>query len=288
MKVLVLGSTGMLGSMVFDYLSKNSELEVEATSRLKSDDDKKYFDVLEFLQDSSTSDFLKAYNYIINCIGIIKPHCKDDDPEGVKTAIQVNSLFPHKLSEFLKNSQTKVIQIATDCVYSGKAGKYTEDVLHDALDVYGKSKSLGEVQGDNLLNIRCSIIGPEIKGHLSLLDWFLSQPDDAELKGFAHHHWNGVTTLQFAQLCEQIIIDSDFDELIKSSYLHHFLPNTTVNKYELLKIFAEVFGKKYKIEKVDDIGAPVDRTIASNHSLLSPQNEVEMKTAISELKKYMD
>ena len=82
------------------------------------------------------------------------------------------------------------MQIATDCVYSGKKGSYNEDDLHDALDVYGKTKSLGEAQSPNLLNIRCSIIGPEQGKHVSLLEWFLTQEPGAKLQGFAHHHWN--------------------------------------------------------------------------------------------------
>jgi len=287
MKVLVLGSTGMLGSMVFNYLNNYSTFETTATSR-NNRAKAEYFNVFNFLNEPQNNKFLKKYDYIINCIGIIKPYCKDDDMEGVKTAIEVNSLFPHKLSEFLEDSDAKIIQIATDCVYSGISGKYKENDPHDALDAYGKSKSLGEVQKSNLLNIRCSIIGPEKKSHLSLLDWFLNQPPKADLTGFAHHHWNGITTLQFAQLCRQLIDDNLFKKLIETNYVHHYLPNQTVNKYELLNIFTEVFKKDYRIKRVDNIGDPVDRTLATNYDLLKPQNKILMKTAIESLKKYMD
>ena len=98
-----------------------------------------------------------------------------------------------------------MIQIATDCVYSGKTGGYNEDSLHDALDAYGKTKSLGEVRSSTFLNIRSSIIGPEINHKVLLLEWFLKQPKGAVLNGFSNHLWNGVTTLQFAELCLTII-----------------------------------------------------------------------------------
>lgn len=287
-RILVLASTGMLGSMVFRYLQKNADFSVTGSTRKKDDKANLFFDVYDFLNKEKNYEELKKFDYIINCIGIIKPYCKDNDPVGVLNAISVNALFPHKLAVFLTDSKTKVIQIATDCVYSGKKGKYTETDLHDALDVYGKTKSLGEVQSPNLLNIRCSIIGPEQGKHVSLLEWFLSQEKGATLQGFAHHQWNGVTTLQFAQLCEEIIVKNRFLELRKESAVHHYLPNETVNKYQLLKIMAEVFTKDYQIVKVNNVGEPVDRSLASNFSKLNLQSPQPMKVALFDLKKFME
>jgi dTDP-4-dehydrorhamnose reductase len=266
--IIVLGKTGMLGSMVYIYLKKNKNFKVIGTQRNESKDiDIKFFDVPEFIADQDKFNFLKKADHIINCIGIIKPYCKDNDPEGVVKAIQVNALFPHILSKFLERSKTKVIQIATDCVYSGLVGAYLENAPHDALDVYGKTKSLGEVQANNLLNIRCSIIGPEIKGKLSLLEWFLSQAEGAEITGFENHLWNGITTLQFAQLCEMIISKSLFEALCKESKVHHYTPNSTVNKYELLNIFKDAFKKKVKITK-GNAPVSVDRTLKTQLKLL--------------------
>jgi dTDP-4-dehydrorhamnose reductase len=287
-KILVLASTGMLGSMVFAYLQKNTNFAVTGTTRKKSDKAHFFFDVYDFLEAEKHYAKLKEFDYIINCIGIIKPYCKDNDPAGVLNAISVNALFPHKLAAFLADSKTKILQIATDCVYSGKKGKYTESDLHDALDVYGKTKSLGEAQSPNLLNIRCSIIGPEQGKHVSLLEWFLNQEKGATLQGFAHHRWNGVTTLQFAQLCEEIIVKNRFEELRQESAIHHYLPNETVNKYQLLKIMAAVFAKDYQIVKVVNVGEPVDRSLASNFSKLNLRPAQPMKTALLDLKKFME
>ena len=290
-RVLVLGSSGMLGSMVFHYLSKNPELAVYNTVR-----DPKYktqnsiiFDV-NTLDESFTPQFqdLKL-NYIINCIGITKPFSKDSDPEAVKRAIRINAEFPWKLGVLAKKRNVKVIQIATDCVYSGKKGQYKEDDPHDALDVYGKTKSLGEVFDGTTFNIRNSIIGPEPKKEKSyLLEWFLSQPDGAVLSGFEHHNWNGITTLQFAQLCEKIILKEKYEELLKISPIQHYLPNSTVTKYHLLEIFKQVFKKNVSITCVNKPEEKVDRTLASKFSLLeSFMPHQEMKDAINTLENYM-
>lgn len=281
-KVLVLGKSGMLGSMVYKYLKDNSDFEVKGTER-------DIFDAEKFIHKPDKYVIVKNYDYIINCIGIIKPYCNDDDLDGVRRAIKVNAMFPHVLANYVKDDNTKVIQIATDCVYSGKEGNYKEDIPHDALDVYGKTKSLGEVFDEkHFLNVRCSIIGPELKGKLSLLEWFLNQEKGTELKGFTHHKWNGVTTLQFSKLCEKIIEKDLFNKLVEVSTLHHFIPNTTVDKYELLNIFQDVFVTDYQIEAVDDIGSPIDRSIDTNYKLLATIYPAQdMKSAIEELDQYL-
>jgi dTDP-4-dehydrorhamnose reductase len=280
-KVLVLGSSGMLGSMVYGYLRKNGSLSVNGTTRER-------FDAEAFSRCVAQAQALDA-DYIINCIGVIKPYCKDNDADGVRKAITVNAVFPHRLSAATRAAGARVIQIATDCVYSGTKGQYVETDPHDPLDVYGKTKSLGEVFDGSLLNVRCSIVGPELKNHLSLLDWFLANKDGSEVKGFTHHCWNGVTTLQFAKLCERIVqTPALYDGLLATSHTHHFVPNSTVSKYELLNLMNEAFGRKMKIQAVGNVGPVTDRTIASKHSML---REIyppgTMGAALEELVSYM-
>jgi len=267
-KILVLGKTGMLGSMVYEHLKQSSKHTVVGTVREEKYTGKKetikQFDVKKFLKKQDDFLYLLNFDYIINCIGIIKPHCKDTDPIGVENAITVNALFPHMLSDYCKDFSVKIIQITTDCVFSGKEKNYTENSPHDALDVYGKTKSLGEVLSKNLLNIRCSIIGPELKTKFNLLEWFLSQNNDSQLKGFTNHLWNGVTTLQFAKLCLKIIENDRFTQFMKDTNLYHFVPNNAVTKYELFKLFQEVFKKNVIVTPVKS-EEKINRTLATEH-----------------------
>jgi dTDP-4-dehydrorhamnose reductase len=235
-----------------------------------------------------SAQFLRQADYVINCIGIIKPHCHDHKPDQVVNAIKVNAAFPHELVQFLADSSTKLLQIATDCVYSGLKGQYQETDEHDPRDVYGRTKSLGELERETALNIRCSIIGPELGTHLSLLEWFLSQPEGADLTGYQHHLWNGVTTLQFAELCEKIMATNQFESLRKTHYTHHFAPNTTVTKYELLNIFQSEFGTKFNIAGTSQAGSAVDRTLSSQyHQLNELYAPRPMAQALTELHSYM-
>jgi dTDP-4-dehydrorhamnose reductase len=295
-RVLILGSTGMLGSMVELYFRRKTGHDVFSTIRgeLTAGDASTgrangappvfHFDAAQGLEP--LGDILRTNDieYIINCIGIIKPHCADDDPRGVLNAIRVNALFPHVLEELAGNRDIRIIQIATDCVYSGREGGYVESSPHDPLDVYGKTKSLGEVHKGRLLNIRCSIIGPERKGKLSLLEWILKQPEGSELNGFTHHRWNGVTTLQFARLCDEVISGGRFDDLRENGSRYHCVWNETVSKCELVSLVAEVFGRDLEIKPVDDVGPPVDRTLASERSGWTYSTPTQdMKSAIREL-----
>lgn len=288
-KILVLGTTGMLGAMIYHYLQTNKDFNVDGTvrSQIKKNNNLIKFSVEDFIKKTEKYSFLKEYDYIINCIGVIKPFCQDDNADGVKKAITINALFPHILADFLSNTRVKVIQIATDCVFDGTEGNYKESDKHNPTDVYGKTKSLGEVKSKNFLHIRCSIIGPKTKENL--LEWFLAQKPHTQLNGFAHHKWNGVTTLQFAQLCEQIINYDAFNKLQSKSPLHHFTPNTHVTKYELLIAMNTVFGKNLKIKKVDNIGIPVDRTLSTQykelHKLIA---NTTIEKALIELQEYMN
>ena len=273
MKIVVLGATGMLGSMALDFLGKEEAFNVTGTAR----DDCSIKDMRTKIADvewccldaqncriEDLQKILGGASWAVNAIGIIKPHIHDENPFEVERATRVNSLFPYLLAKAVEGSECRVAQIATDCVYSGVKGNYVESDPHDPLDVYGKTKSLGEVFSPNFFNLRCSIIGPERRGHLSLLDWFTGQKPNAILNGYVNHSWNGVTTLHFAKLLSGIIRAN-----LTLPHLQHIVPDDRVSKHELLHVFARFF-------KRDDIEIrpmkatnEVDRTLGTMNGSLN-------------------
>lgn len=268
-KIFILGAGGMLGSMLTDYLCKNSDFEITVSSRNLKDKIKLPHKVNYVPFDADNSNGIKSLNlknfgWVINAIGIIKPYIKDDDSGSIKRAIEINSLLPRYLAEQVKNSGTKIIQIATDCVYSGNKGNYDENYPHDALDVYGKTKSLGEVSAENFYNLRCSIIGPEIKGKLSLLEWFLAAKKNAEITGFKNHFWNGITTLHFAKICKGII-ENDLELPSKQ----HIIPDGTLSKAQMLEKFAQVYKRKDIKIRGKNVTPAVDRTLTTANPQLN-------------------
>ena len=255
----MLGATGMLGSACYSVISESSSLSTQGTSRTL-DSQLLHLDAEDLNQASTLIAKIKP-DYIVNCIGIIKPHISEKDPASIKRAISINAEFPIFLANLALENNFRVIQIATDCVYSGKKGSYTEIDLHDATDVYGKTKSLGEVPSENFLHLRASIIGPEFGRSTSLLEWFRNQPLGSKLNGFEDHIWNGITTYQFAKLALGII---ESGETI--SGIRHIVPANRVSKYELLKIFSKVYRRDdLEISKVTSSNF-IDRTLETENS----------------------
>lgn len=264
-KVLVLGGAGMLGSMVADELSREPGLEVTATTRTEEMAAVcrerlggvawRAFDAAS--EESGVPGLFEEADWVVNCIGIIKPLIRDDNAGEVERAVRVNALFPHLLARRTEG-RARVLQIATDCVYSGAKGRYEEDAPHDALDVYGKTKSLGEVHAPHVHHLRCSIIGPEMQSPKSLMEWFLGQPRGASVNGFVNHNWNGVTTLHYAKLCGGVI-----REAVELPHAQHVIPGGDVTKCEMLEHFARCYGREDVTVKPTEAATVIDRTLAT-------------------------
>lgn len=226
--------------------------------------------------DSSALNGIVAGDVVVNCIGVINRFCRDDDPDGIRRAAMVNAAFPHLLLREVERRGARLVQIATDCAYSGRTGAYTELVKRDPRDIYGMSKCLGELRSPAALNIRCSIIGPEApdRGY-SLLEWFVSHRSGSEVPGYTDHRWNGVTTLQFARLCASFVLNNSlFEQCRAQSHTHHFTPNEAVSKFELLQILQAILAPQLHVVACESED-PVDRTLATIYSTLGDVFGVE-------------
>ena len=254
-KVLVLGSTGMIGHQVFNYLKVNSVFELYNVSfRKKLQDD-------SFLLDARSEDTLVKYiesispNYIINCVGVLI-NGSNRDPEN---AIFLNSYLPHRLSRLADVINAKLIHISTDCVFSGEKGtSYIETDEKDGNGVYAKTKGIGEVISDKHLTIRTSAMGPELKSDgEELFHWFMTQ--SGSISGYTRAIWSGVTTLELAKAVLWSIEN-------KITGLYHITNNDSICKYDLLKLFKKYTGKEINILPIDGIG--VDKSFLDTRKLI--------------------
>jgi len=271
-KVLVLGSTGMLGSQVMKTLKEKGHT-VKGTIRpyssqqplataIKSQHSDRTEGLVTFDayhdREMALIPMLDWADYVINCIGIIKPFMN----KYMAASIKVNSIFPRMMAQMIEkfDGKTKFIHITTDCVYSGQQPTASvESTPHDALDEYGKSKSLGEPV-DTCMVLRTSIIGEEMDKHASLISWVKSQKGE-EIDGYSHHLWNGVTTAQYADVIHQIMEK----ELFEIGLFH--VHSNTVNKFQLMNMLNERFDLSLKINEVE--GFPVvNRALATEKGLM--------------------
>ena len=267
-RVLVLGGEGTLGHTVMRVLTRCQTLDILSTF-LNSRSGIHYDveDGIDRLQSILAQ--YGPFDYLINCIGILSHMIDEQNARSIRRAILVNALFPHDVAALIQGTETRMIHISTDGVFSGKSTEpYLEDSLHDCADTYGKTKSLGEVRTHGCLTLRCSIIGLDPLGKKGLLEWFLAQPDGACVSGYIDHLWNGVTTQQFAELCRTIIVEDGFDKIWDESPIHHFCPNRPVSKYELLTIFKSVFHKDVMVSPTSGPFGPVNRCLSTKYQSL--------------------
>lgn len=239
MNVLVLGSQGMLGHVVRLYFQSKGHT-VKGTSRTGSDDNYA-FDAMENIKElaSIINDFKP--DVVINCIGVLNKVAEENKP----LAVMINSYLPHYADTLCQEKGVKFVHISTDCVFNGKGnGGYTENSLRDAIDFYGRSKGLGELNNDSNVTLRTSIVGPDMNENgIGLFQWFMNQGEKAG--GFDKVIWTGVTTLELAKAIEKAIENN-------LTGLRHVVNNEVIDKYSLLSLFKTHFNKNIDIERKSD------------------------------------
>lgn len=246
MKILVLGGNGMLGHKLIQVLSKN--YDVYTTLRNKNNvfssfniiDEKRIiqYDVnLNSISEIIEKVFPKV---VINCIGIIKQLKEANNHEK---CISINSLFPHVLNNVCKDVGSMLIHISTDCVFSGKKGEYEEDDIPDPIDLYGRSKLLGEIKDFPGITLRTSIIGRELFSSNGLVEWFLSNNNN-NIKGFSKATYSGFTTSEFAKIIKKVI-DAKLEHGL------YQISSDPITKLELLRLIKHYFMLNITIEKDD-------------------------------------
>lgn len=264
-KILILGSSGMLGHVVYHYLQSLNKYHVFVCPSLR-----KNLSVLTEVLDQLTP------NVVINCVGVLVKESEDNKKE----AIRINALFPHILNEHSINYHFKLIHISTDCIFSGATGRYTENSIPDATSVYGRTKMLGEIHTGNALTLRTSIIGPELKEQgTGLFHWFMKSI--GIVNGYTNVKWGGVTTLELAK-----VIDYSIEE--NKAGLVHVTNGISISKYGLLQLISIVWDRKKPQLK------PALSTDPKNLTLLSTRMEKDFpykvpsyQTMLQDLKKWM-
>jgi dTDP-4-dehydrorhamnose reductase len=256
-KVLVLGSTGMLGSAVVEAL-KESNFELLTASRTSGIRfDAESLDVTTLFKFAE----LESGDYVINCVGLTKSRIDESLPASRASAQRLNVDFPAELARVASLSGLMVIQVATDCVYSGLVGDYTESAPHDALDVYGKTKSLGEIPSESVMHLRCSLIGPEIGRNSLFFEWVRQQPQGAAISGYTDHLWNGLSSKTFGKIILGILSQDLFRPGVQ-----HLVPADQVSKDQLVRLELEALGRHDVTVTSTTSPKSVDRTLRTENS----------------------
>jgi dTDP-4-dehydrorhamnose reductase len=248
-RVLIFGGSGMLGHKLSQLVSKRAD----TFATLRNTDLSLKFPgvfarthIIEDVDAQNVESIERAFrvadpSVVVNAIGIVKQISSSKDAVN---SILVNSVLPHRLAESCSRKNVKLISISTDCVFSGNRGNYSETDRPDPEDQYGRTKLLGEVEAPNL-TIRTSIIGPQIQGEYSLLEWFLRQRG-GKIKGYRKAIFTGWPTVVLAEIVAKII--SEHRDL---TGVYH-VASQPISKFDLLSLINERFRLNVEIEPDDE------------------------------------
>lgn len=244
MRVLIFGSTGMLGSYAASYLSSTYN-----TLKFNRKDIDVTQDIDQLYKIINKSDI------VINCIGVTKPNI---NKTGRIDTIKINTIWPQRLADICRDLEAHMIHISTDCIYSGMRGSYNENDYPDAPDLYARTKS---IEPTNSTIIRTSFIGEQRSNTKSpgLLQWILNNKHNVQINGYINALWNGVTCLQLVKTIEQVIKQKMF-----WTGPRHIYSNKSISKYELCQMVNDVYNLNLIINpfKASEIeGSRIDNTI---------------------------
>lgn len=224
MKFLILGCNGMAGHTIALYLKERGHEVLGFDMRQSA--------LVESVTGNAlNSDFIKElvgfnkFDSVINCIGLLNQFAEKDKAG----AVYLNGYLPHYLAQITEGTDTQVIHMSTDCVFSGKKGEYTETDFRDGETFYDRTKAIGELEDDKNITLRNSIVGPDLNPNgIGLLNWFMQQ--DNEVDGYKGSIWTGQTTLQLAKTMEAAAKE-------RAHGLINAVPDKSISKYELLQLF---------------------------------------------------
>lgn len=225
----------------------------EAYARYGMFDPAKTVSGVDVLSFDTVSDALARVRpqAVINCVGVIKQLPGAQDPV---LSLTINSLLPHKLQRLCVEAGARLIHFSTDCVFNGRKGMYTEDDPSDALDLYGRTKFLGETAGPGTLTIRSSIIGRELSTASGLVEWFLSQRGRS-VEGYTRAIYTGFTTLEMSRIVRSVLVGHpDLHGTVQVS-------SEPINKYDLLVLLRKAYGMDIVITPNDRV--EIDRSLDS-------------------------
>lgn len=273
----------MIGNCLFKYLSLKKEYNVYGFVRNKitlneenSLINKANILEVKILRNNNFKKIIQDLNpqVIINCIGIVK---QNPLINNITLTIELNSLFPHNLNNICREINCRLIQLSSDCVFSGRKGNYQEKDYADANDIYGRSKFFGEINDINCLTIRTSFIGHELKNKWGLLSWFISQ--DKKVNGFKNAIYSGLTTLEIAKIIYDFVLPNK-----NLNGLYH-IASKPIDKFSLLEIINEIYEKNIKINK--DYSLIIDKSLDySKFRDVTGYEPIEWECALKELKNF--
>jgi dTDP-4-dehydrorhamnose reductase len=241
-QALVLGSSGMVGRAVAARLQELG-IGVRGANRTGSDG----AIVLDAVDPPPLESLVAGADLVVNAIGVLR---NEPDYPGTAyrlRAARVNAAFPLLLAEAASRQGTRIVHVSTDAVFAPASAPADERTAVSASEPYGLSKALGEADAEQVVNVRCSVVGPA-PGRSGFWEWLATQPPGARVRGY-DMQWAGVTSRQLATLCGDLVDRAAFESVRSAGPTHHFVPNEPITKFELLSRLGEALRPDVTVDE---------------------------------------
>lgn len=257
MKVFIFGANGLLGKHIEGQFIESGIRSIHVSRKTHPTIEQEIKNPHQFVRSIGAT----GTDWIINAMGLTRHRINAMGPGSDFNLIeQINAKLPFALGEFSEEKGTKIVQIGTDCVFSGKRGDYVESDVLDASDIYGRSKAIGE-SAPGIDVIRASSVAPSRGSGPQLWDWVKNQERDSSISGYSNVFWNGVTATVHARVLVEIVKNR-----FSMEGAQHLVPADQVSKDELVRLIA-------KAENRNDIKVHSTEIDQAKNMTLSTENE---------------
>ena len=273
-RILVIGA-GFLGQQIITDVadSTNNVLGTIFSSKINGEKiDIRKMDSVTLCVDKFNPDS------IINCAANVNLDFLENNPD---LAFSINSEGAKNVALVAKKKCIKLVHISTDGVFDGAKGMYTENDSPNPINVYGKSKLLGEkLIQENLedhIIIRTNFYGINQK-NTGLLNWIIQRLSDGErIIGFDNIIFNPLHVSDLSKLILEIA-QSDYRGVL------HLASNDVLSKFEFAVKVADIFHlNKNLITKGTSNDIDLIATRPRNTSLSNKKSQKILNAKINSL-----
>ncbi|MDP1815385.1 MAG: SDR family oxidoreductase [Leadbetterella sp.] len=237
-KVLITGSTGMLGFEILDFLKKQNKFDITLINR-KRNFSRENEIVLDLIDNNALIKALEKIepDVIVHCAALTDVNlCESETSYAYK--LHVESTM--NLAKYCPSA--KFIYISTDSVYDGVIGNYVETDLTNPVNYYATTKLEGEDKvlkySKNPLIIRTNLFGFHQKPLNSLFEWGIRSFNSNQLVyGFENVFFNPIYTKNLAKLVNYFINNET------ETGVFNFGSKNITNKYNFLD-FIRILSNK--------------------------------------------
>jgi dTDP-4-dehydrorhamnose reductase len=170
MKILILGASGFLGSILHKILSSDHDVIGTTTSTRPTNTG---FLAFNYTDRESIHQLLEQIepDYVVNCIALADVDLAETDE---MLASKLNFELPHDLSSLCETNGIRLIHISTDHFESAVSGLLESDIPVP-VNIYGKTKLLGDLavlkNSKSAVVVRTNFFGRSVSGEKGLIDF---------------------------------------------------------------------------------------------------------------------